>query len=158
MYIISKIDYHKYKPLYKIAFWGSVVLLALVPIIGTEVNGAKRWISLGPLGTFQPSELAKIGLIVFFAGYLTNKKDKLKTTLGGFVFPLLWLSIPIIILVVFQDHLSASIVIIAIVSVMMLIAGTRVRDFLTVGLGVGGFGVGALVLMAQLTRKRKLPL
>ena len=65
--------------------------------------------------------------------------------MGGFIFPLLWLAVPILILVVFQDHLSASIVIIAIVSVMMLIAGTRIRDFLTIGLGVGGLGVGALV-------------
>lgn len=49
MVIISRIDYHKYKPLYKLAFWGSVILLALVPIIGTEVNGAKRWIELPAL-------------------------------------------------------------------------------------------------------------
>ena len=60
---------------------------------------------------------------------------------------------PILILVVFQDHLSASIVIIAIVSVMMVIAGTRLRDFFTLGLGAAGAGVGALVLMAQLTGK-----
>lgn len=73
--------------------------------------------------------------------------------MGGFIFPFLWLAVPILILVVFQDHLSASIVIIAIVSVMMLIAGTRIRDFLTIGLGVGGLGVGALVLMAELTGK-----
>ena len=84
---------------------------------------------------------------------MTNNRDKLKTTLGGFVFPFLWLAIPILILVLFQDHLSASIVIIAIVSVMMLMAGTRMRDFLTVGLGVGGAAVGGLVLMAQLTGK-----
>lgn len=49
MFFISRIDYRKYKPLYKIAYIGSVVLLALVPIIGTDANGAKRWIDLGPL-------------------------------------------------------------------------------------------------------------
>lgn len=49
MGIISKIDYRKYKPLYKLAYIGSVVLLALVPIIGEDINGAKRWINLGPL-------------------------------------------------------------------------------------------------------------
>jgi len=59
MYVISKIDYHKYKPLYKMAFWGSVVLLALVPIIGDEVNGAKRWISLGPLRFFPTIRACK---------------------------------------------------------------------------------------------------
>ncbi len=152
MYIISKIDYRKYKNLYKIAYIGSVLLLALVPIIGTEVNGAKRWIDL-KFTQFQPSEVAKIGLIVFYAAYLTNNREKLKTTWGGFWKPILLLSIPIVILVVFQDHLSASIVIIAIIAVMMLIAGTRIRDFLTSGLGMAGFGAGALVLMSQLTGK-----
>ena len=49
MVIISRIDYHKYKPLYKIAYFGSVGLLALVPIMGSDANGAKRWIDLGPL-------------------------------------------------------------------------------------------------------------
>lgn len=49
MGIISKIDYRKYKPLYKIAYAGSVLLLALVPLIGEDINGAKRWINLGPL-------------------------------------------------------------------------------------------------------------
>ncbi len=152
MYIISRFDYRKYKNLYKIAYIGSVVLLALVPIIGTEVNGAKRWIDL-KFTQFQPSEIAKIGLIVFYAAYLTKNRKQLKTTWGGFWKPILLLTVPIIILVVFQDHLSASIVIIAIISVMMLIAGTRIRDFLTSGLGIAGLGAGGLVLMSQLTGK-----
>ena len=97
--------------------------------------------------------MAKIGLIVFFAGYLTNHKDDLKSTWKGFIKPFLWLVPPIVILVVFQDHLSASIVILAVVSVMMLVAGTRLRDFFTLGIGAAGAGVGALVLMAQLTGK-----
>jgi len=49
MFIISKIDYRKYKSYYKIAYIGSVGLLALVPILGFDANGAKRWIDLGPL-------------------------------------------------------------------------------------------------------------
>lgn len=152
MYAISKFDYKNYKNLYKIAYIVSIILLALVPIIGVEVNGAKRWIDLG-VTQFQPSEVAKIGLIVFYAAYLTKNRDKLKTTLNGFWKPILLLAIPIGILVLFQDHLSASIVIVAIIAVMMLIAGTRIRDFLTSGLGIAGLGVGALVLMSQLTGK-----
>ena len=49
MVIISRIDYRKYKSYYKIAYIGSVILLALVPILGRSANGAKRWIDLGPL-------------------------------------------------------------------------------------------------------------
>lgn len=153
MVIISRIDYHKYKQLYKIAYFGSVGLLALVPIMGTDAYGAKRWIDLGPLGSFQPSEIAKIGLIIFFAAYLADHKDELKTTWKGFIKPFLWLIPPIFILVVFQDHLSASIVIVVVTSIMMIIAGTRIRDFLTLGIGAAGAGVGALVLMAQVSGK-----
>ena len=60
---------------------------------------------------------------------------------------------PIIILIVFQDHLSASIVIAVVISIMMLIAGTRLRDFLTLGVGAAGAGFGALVFMAKYTGK-----
>ena len=108
---------------------------------------------MGPLGTFQPSEIAKIGLIVFFAAYLSDHKEQLKTTWKGFIKPFLWLVPPIFILVVFQDHLSASIVILAVISVMMIIAGTRLRDFFTLGVGAAGAGVGALVLMAKISGK-----
>lgn len=59
MAIISKIDYHKYKPLYKLAYIGSVALLALVPIIGEDINGAKRWINLGPLRFFPAFRACK---------------------------------------------------------------------------------------------------
>ena len=153
MVIISRIDYRRYKPLYKIVYWISLGLLILVPIIGSDAYGAKRWIDLGPLGSFQPSEIAKIGFIIFFAAYLTDHKDELKSTWKGFIKPLLWLAPPILILVIFQDHLSASIVIVIVTSIMMLVAGTRLRDFLTLGVGGVGAGIGALMLMAQATGK-----
>ncbi len=90
---------------------------------------------------------------MFFAAYLADHKDDLKSTWKGFIKPFIWLIPPIFILVIFQDHLSASIVIIAVTSIMMLIAGTRLRDFLTLGVGAAGAGVGALVLMAQISGK-----
>ena len=53
-----------------------LLLLPFVPLLGQEVNGARIWISLGPL-SFQPGEIAKICLVVFFAGYLVIKRDAL---------------------------------------------------------------------------------
>lgn len=53
-----------------------LLLLPLVPVLGTTINGARIWIKLGPL-SFQPGELAKITLAVFFAGYLVNARDSL---------------------------------------------------------------------------------
>ena len=53
-----------------------LLLLPMVPFLGQNINGAQLWIAIGPL-SFQPGELAKIALIIFFAGYLVNRKDSL---------------------------------------------------------------------------------
>ena len=55
-----------------------LLLLPLVPVLGTSINGARLWVRLGPL-SFQPSELAKIALTIFFAGYLVRKREALAT-------------------------------------------------------------------------------
>lgn len=55
-----------------------LLLLPLLPLIGTSINGAQLWIRVGPL-SFQPSELAKIALTIFFAGYLVRKREALAT-------------------------------------------------------------------------------
>ena len=85
MLIISKIDYRYWKKFYKIAYVVSIILLLMVviPKIGVEAGGAKRWINLGV--QFQPSEVAKIGLIIFYASYLTDHKDELKDFKKGFL-------------------------------------------------------------------------
>ncbi len=121
MMVISKIDYRKYKKFWKYAYWGSAILLIMVviPGIGKSVNGAKRWISLGI--QFQPSEIAKIGIIIYYAAMLSENKRNLKGLMNGFIKPLIPLIIPIGILFFVQDHLSASIVIIAVVCIMMLV-------------------------------------
>ena len=140
MFIISKIDYKIYKHLYKVAYIGSILLLAMVPILGTEAGGAKRWIDLG-FTTFQPSELAKIGLIVFYAAYLSQNRDKLKNILHGFFKPFMFLVPIAFILLVFQEHFSATLIIIAVTSIMMLVAGSKLSHFLTVGLAGGIAGL-----------------
>ena len=150
MLFISKIDYKVYSKFYKIIYIAGIILLlaVLIPGLGYSANGATRWINL-KFTTIQPSELVKIGLIIFYATYLTKHKDELKEFKKGFIKPLLIVAPIILILVLVQNHLSASLVIIAIVSIMMLMAGTKLRYFLTVGvagLGLGGVG---LFLMAQ---------
>ena len=65
MYMISKIDYRLFQKFYKHAWWISVGLLIAVLIIGTESHGAKRWIDLG-FTTFQPSEIVKFFMIIFY--------------------------------------------------------------------------------------------
>lgn len=152
MLVISKIDYRIYAKFYKIAYIGSILLLASVPIIGSEAKGAKRWINLG-FTTFQPSEVAKIALIIFFAAWLTKHKDELKNVFKGFFIPFLYLAPIALILIVFQDHLSVTIVIILVTAMMMLMAGTRLAHFLTFGTIGAAIGAGGLFGMAMLTGK-----
>lgn len=141
MLIISKIDYRLYKKFYKAIYWISVLilLLVLIPGLGLSSNGATRWIDLKFI-QFQPSELTKIGLIVFYAGYLADHKSELKSFWKGFVKPLIYILPPIAILYFVQNHLSASVVIGAVTCIMMIMAGCRLLYFVIAGL------IGALVM------------
>lgn len=152
MIIISKINYKIYEKFAGIAYIGSVIILAAVPVIGSSTKGATRWLDLGFI-RFQPSEIAKIALIIFFASWLTKNKDKLKNLKDGFIKPFLYIAPIAIILVFFQDHLSVTIIIIAVISIMMIMAGTKLKYFITIGsIGVVGAG-GALLALAKFTEK-----
>lgn len=144
MFIISKIDYRIYKRFYKIIYFLSILIIAIVPLIGTEVNGAKRWIDL-KFTTFQPSELTKLGLIVFYAAYLTINRDRLKELGKGFIIPFVYLAPVAIILLGFQEHFSATLIIAMVVSVMMIVGGSKISHFMTFGLA-GAVGIVILIL------------
>lgn len=154
MLIISKIDYRIYKKFYKLAYVASIIALVsvVIPGIGVNVKGATRWIDLG-FGSFQPSELAKIGLIVFYAGYLTEHKNELGFFWKGCIKSFCFLVPPIAILFFLQDHLSASVVIISIVSIMMIMAGTRLKHFLTLGITGGSVAIAGMLILATATDK-----
>ena len=154
MLLISLIDYRYYISFYKIAYVVSVLILLLVciPGLGVTVNGATRWINLG-VTNLQPSEITKIGLILFFAGYLTNNRHRLNTVKYGFLIPLGYLIPPILILIFVQDHLSVVVVLVAVISIMMLMAGSKLRYFLLIGGASGGFLATALLTIAKFTGK-----
>ena len=151
MLVISKIDYKTYSKFYKIAYilGIGVLLLVLVPGLGRSVNGAKRWINLPIVSSFQPSELTKIGMIVFFAQYLTIHKNDLRNIWKGFLKPFLVLAPAILVLLGIQSHFSASVIIILVVAVMMLVAGTRVAHFVTFGAAGAGAGIGLMYILAK---------
>ena len=150
MFIVSKIPYKTYKAFYKIIYIGVIVLLASVIIAGRSASGATRWINLGFI-SFQPSEIAKIGLIIFYATLLTNNKERIGELWGGFIYPFLFLLPVIAILIGVQKHLSATLLIIMIVAVMMLMAGSKLKYFLSFGMaGAGGLG-GLLLIRAKTT-------
>ena len=153
MVFISKIDYRFYQKFYKHAWWISILLLIAVKVMGTEVNGAKRWIKITETFSFQPSELVKFLMIIFYAGMLLKDRDELPFYWKGLVKHMLYL-IPIIGLLLLEPHLSASMVIIGIVCIMMIVAGCKFKHFTLTGLGVGVPGLALLIAIEPYRLKR----
>lgn len=128
MLVISRIDYHiihKFAlPLYGV----SIVLLVLVYFM-PEINGVHRWIVIpGIRQTFQPSEIAKVAIIFLFAHLVSLNYDKMKTFKHG-VAPFIAFLAPIVLLVVFETHISATVLILFIAMVIMFVGGTDWKWF-----------------------------
>ena len=124
MIFLSKVDYRIYQKFYWWIYAFSILIIfsVLVPGIGMEVNGAKRWIKLG--FQIQPSEITKIGLIISLAGYFSDTKRKYKNSfLGDCLIPLIMALIPIGLLYVVQNHLSAGIIIGIVSLIIIVISG-----------------------------------
>ena len=120
MLFLSLVDYSVYRYMYWIFYIFNIVLLALVlSPLGVEVNGSKRWINIG--FQFQPSELAKILLILFFAQFIMKYKDKINS-LRILLTIIVLLVIPLY-LVYEEPDLSTSIMIIVTFCVMVFVGG-----------------------------------
>jgi len=127
------------------------LVLPLVPVIGKSVNGAHLWVSIGPL-SFQPGELAKIALCIFFAGYLTSRRESL-SVVGRKVFglrvpparelgPIAFIWLASLGVLVLQRDLGTSLLFFGLFLVMIYVATGRVFYVLV---GFVMFVAGALV-------------
>lgn len=123
MLLVSKFNYQRLRGVGKILLYISVVLLLLVliPGIGQIRNGARRWIGMGPL-TFQPSEIAKAAIVVYFANSISRKKDQMRTFRYG-VLPYAILLVLVAGLVAKEPHLSGAILILCAGAAVMLVGG-----------------------------------
>ena len=155
MFGLSKIDYTVWQKKYKVIFAVSILLLLSVSVFGAEEGGAKRWLVLGPL-SFQPSEIAKVGVIIFYATWLTKNRDKLKTFKNGFVIPLAMIVPIVAIVLILQNHFSATLVICMLVAILMLLAGCKLRYFILIGVPLAIAGVSALFIAGQGFRMQRL--
>jgi len=102
-------------------------LLAAVLIFGREVNGSVRWLAVGPIN-LQPSELIKIFMVVYMAGYLVRRGDEVRYSIKGFLKPMALVGI-ICILLLLEPDFGAAVVIAATVVGMMFLAGVRLWQF-----------------------------
>lgn len=153
MMAISKIDYRFYQKFYKHAWWISCILLVAVKLVGKSVNGAQRWIYVTETLSFQPSELVKILVIIFYAGILVKNRDELPHFSKGFVKHFVMI-LPLIVLLLLEPHFSASIVILGIIAIMMILAGCKFSHFLVSGVTVGIPAIILLVIKEPYRLKR----
>lgn len=119
----------------------ALLLLVLIPIIGHEVNGSRRWIRLGPLN-FQPSEIARWLLITYIAIFAVRHQTELRGSAQGFFKPLAVL-LAAAVLLLGEPDFGAAVVLCATGIAVLFVAGARFRDFLLV-CGVGLLAVAAL--------------
>jgi len=116
------------------------LILTLVPGIGVKVNGAQRWIGLGPL-RIQPSEFAKIGLVIILAAYFSQRHREIKTFLYGFFIPSVVIGL-CCGLIILQPDFGTCFLCGAVAATMMFQAGTSLRWLLPVaGLAIAAFSV-----------------
>ena len=147
-----------YKKIATALYATTIVLLLLVLLLGFVGNGAKRWISIGPI-TVQPSEIAKISIVLMLAKYFSSyeslaleQKKRRKILVYGTLLPISILLIPII-LVMLQKHLSCIIILSLLGMSIIVAAGINLR-YIYVTAGVGISGICALALFTDYTKER----
>ena len=153
MIIISKFPYQNYKKLANIIFLTCTIMLILVliPGIGTVRNGSRSWFGIGSLG-LQPSEFTKLGLIIFTSKYLANNTKELKDIKKG-VLPILGVLILIFGLIMLEPDFGTGVVIVMTIIVLLFISGVKMNFFIKIGI-LGLLGVISLIIIAPYRMQR----
>ena len=141
MAFLIKVDYRVWRKFGWIAYLGSIVLCVLVIFVGSDSHGSTRWLDIGPI-QFQPSEVAKVGVIIFLAVLLEKASKSLKSwknlvKIFGFLLPILG--------AVAYNNLSTAIIIAGIAVCMLFVASPKYSHFLIVGLIVVSMAIVCIV-------------
>lgn len=147
MIIISKINYNIYYKKANIILLICFILLILVliPGIGTVRNGSKSWFGIGSFG-IQPSEFAKLGLIIFVSKYLANNENSVKNIKKG-VLPILGLTLLMFGIIMLQPDFGTGTIIVMSIIGLLFVGGVNFKFFLKIGL-IGVIGVAILIIIA----------
>lgn len=151
MFVAMNIDYRKLGRWSPIFLVGSIVLLALVPVIGKSHNGAQRWIDL-KVTEFQPSEIAKLAVILFFSYSLSKNKNKLNSFFTGLLPYLLLLGV-FGGLLLLEPHLSGTIIIFGVACIILFAAGAKIWHFVLLSFPAAA-GLVALIIFFPYRRAR----
>ena len=149
MVVIGRINYARFRGVAKIALGISIALLVavIIPGVGITSHGATRWLGIpGTTMRFQPSEIAKLGVILYFADSISKKKDKMRTLRYG-ILPYGFILVLIAVLMYFEPHLSGTVLILGIGAAMMFVGG--IQGY-WVGIGIGGVAAVAYAFLSGL--------
>lgn len=125
MLVVGRINYQRFRSMAKYFFYASMILLALVivPGVGITRNHSTRWLGIpNTVLTFQPSELVKLGIIIYFALSIAKKRERMQTFREGILPYAGWLML-IAILMALEPHVSGMILLLGIGAVMMVVGG-----------------------------------
>ena len=154
MFWVSKINYERFRGLARLALVVSIVLLVLVliPGLGITRNGATRWLGIPgqAVGQFQPSEIAKLGVIVYFAESISKKREKMRSFREGFL-PHFILLCVVAGLTLIEPHFSGALLIAGMGAAMMVVGGIH-WGWIAAGMGAV-CGGGYLMLFTDLMEK-----
>lgn len=153
MFTAMRVDYRRLRVLAVPAVLGSVVLLVavLIPGFGVSSYGATRWLALGPV-SFQPSEIAKLALVLFAADILSRPTRDMSNTQTTFR-PVVAITGLFVCLLMFQPHLGNALVMAAAVCTMLFIAGAPMVHLAAVSV-IGALGTTVAVLGTSWRRQR----
>ncbi|MFV8818258.1 putative lipid II flippase FtsW [Haliea sp. E17] len=118
-----------------------LLILVLIPGVGREVNGSQRWLPLGPF-TLQPSEFAKLAMIIYLAGYMVRREHEVRHEWQGFLKPMAVLFAATLLLMVEPDF-GATVIVAGSAFGMLFLAGVKLGHFLLVLAGA----LGALLVL-----------
>jgi cell division protein FtsW len=143
MVAVSRTSFRTFRYFAPLLVTGSLALLLAVLVIGTPINGARRWITVGP-AVFQPSELAKLALCVWAAAYLSRRRAP--RSLEELARPFGLLVAVFCVLLLAEPDLGTSITIVVMLAGLLVVAGTPLR---VLGLGAGivtGLALAAIAI------------
>ncbi|MGL9719472.1 cell division protein FtsW [Symbiopectobacterium sp.] len=130
----------------------TLVMLLVVLVVGSSVNGASRWIALGPLRV-QPAELSKLALFCYLSSYMVRKVEEVRNNFWGFCKPM-GVMVVLAVLLLAQPDLGTVVVLFITTLAMLFLAGAKLWQFLAI-IGCGMFAVG-LLIVAEPYRMRRV--
>ena len=153
LFIISKVPYIEYKKKANMIFLVCAVLLVLVliPGVGSVRNGSRSWFGIGGFG-IQPSEFTKLGLIIFTSKYLSNNSKEIRDIKKG-VLPILGILLLIFGLIMLEPDFGTGVVIVMTIVVLLFTSGVKMNFFIKIGV-LGLIGVVALIIIAPYRMQR----